>query len=82
MDPFGDVYSVYVYTDVTLRRSRQKQKAERGNASYQFSTFGLFSLEIQKVGRGRHLLKRQIRQTHTFMRGEVMVTLHLRPIER
>ena len=93
MDPFGDVYSVYVYTDIIHERRvgnmqvpllrcvavDRSGKRRGGMQAISFPTFGLFPLEIQEVGRGRRLLKRQ---SGSSRRGEVTVTLHLRPVER
>ena len=42
----------------------QRRKATRRRASYQFSPFGLFPLEIKEGDRGRHLFKRPIRPFH------------------
>lgn len=96
MDPFGDVYSVYVYTDaiqerrvgdmhvpllrcVAVDRSGHRKGGIQAISFPHLDYFPLKSKRLDDVG---IYLRDRTGQPIPFMRGEVTVTLHLRPVQR
>ena len=96
MDVFGDVHSVYVYTDmIQERRVGDMQvpllrcvavdrggKRRGGVQAFSFHHLDYFPLKSKKVTEVGIYLRDRSGHAIPFSRGEVTVTLHLRPIER
>ena len=96
MDPFGDVYSVYVYTDAVQDRRvgdmhapllrcvavNRNGEREGGIQAVSFPHLQYFPLKSRRLDGVGIYLRDRTGEPIPFMRGEVTVTLHLRPIER
>ena len=97
MDVFGDVYSVYVYTDAVQDRrvgdmhapllrcvavNRNGEREGGGIQAVGFPHLQYFPLKSSRLDGVGIYLRDRTGEPIPFMRGEVTVTLHLRPIER
>ena len=94
MDPFGDVYSVYVYTDaIQDRRVGDKhapllrcvpvdRNRDTGVEAARFPHLDYFPLKSNRLDDIAIYLRDRTGRPIPFLRGEVTVTLHLRPIDR
>ena len=96
MDPFGDAYSIYVYTDAVQDRRvgdmhapllrcvavNRNGEREGGIQAVSFPHLQYFPLKSSRLDSVGIYLRDRTGEPIPFMRGEVTVTLHLRPIER
>ena len=96
MDPFGDVYTVYIYSDAIQDRRVGDMHipflrcvaVNRGSAvtggiqSISFPHLDYFPLKSKRLDGIGIYLRDRTGEPIPFLRGEVAATLHLRPIEQ
>ena len=96
MDPYGDVYTVFVYTDAIQKRRvgdsqvpllrcvavNRGDNKRGGIQAISFPHLHYFPLKSKRLDGVGIYLRDRSGEPISFLRGEVTVTLHLRPIER